>query len=126
MAALAAEWAPRWGAGDFVRLVGELGAGKTTFVRGLVHALGVQGEVRSPTFNLIQTFQTEPPIVHVDLYRVRSGLGLGLEDLLDDHLVLVEWAEHGADLWEGLPTWELRIEPADEGRKVSLNPPQGP
>src|SRR4051812_21064266 len=63
--------------GDVVFLYGELGAGKTTLVRGFIDALGYEQPVRSPTFNLIHLFPTDPPVMHVDLYRVASHAGLG-------------------------------------------------
>lgn len=80
-----------------IRLFGPLGAGKTTFARGVLSGLGYAGEVRSPTFNLIHEYpDTEPPVCHADLYRL-SGPGqvrdLGLSEYFDTHLVLVEWAE---------------------------------
>jgi tRNA threonylcarbamoyladenosine biosynthesis protein TsaE len=109
-------------AGDTVFLYGELGAGKTTLVRGYLEALGHRGPVRSPTFNLVQIFPTEPPVVHVDLYRVKSHEGLGLEDNLDDHVTFVEWADRAAGLIEQDQAWIIKIEFAAEGRVVIVVP----
>ncbi len=83
-------------AGDIVALDGELGAGKTTFARGLGEALGVRGSVTSPTFVLARTHPRasgEPPLVHVDAYRL--GSAAELDDLDIDaaaSIVVVEWA----------------------------------
>lgn len=123
MRALGAGLAPRLKVGELVLLEGELGAGKTTLVRGLLSALGVFAGVRSPTFNLIQVYATEPPVLHADLYRLKSGLGIGIEDYLDDHLCLIEWPERGVDLLEGLPAWRIQIEFDGDGRIVHVTPP---
>lgn len=83
-------------AGDVVALNGELGAGKTTFTRGLGEALGVRGTVTSPTFVLARTHPRPaggPPLVHVDAYRI--GHPAELDDLdidFDGSIVVVEWA----------------------------------
>lgn len=79
--------------GDLVRLEGPLGAGKTTLVRGLLAELGWTGPVRSPTFNLLHVYPTDPPVVHADLYRVASAEGTGLEDYAETHVLLVEWSD---------------------------------
>jgi len=66
--------------------------------------------VRSPTFNLMQTFDTEPPVLHVDLYRVASHAGLGIEDYLETHVCLIEWADRVRDrLPAGTVEIHLRI-----------------
>lgn len=98
-------------AGDLVLLNGELGAGKTTFTRGLGEALGVRGAVTSPTFVLARTHPADPtPLVHVDAYRL--GSAMELDDLDIDYagsIVVVEW---GAGLLDGVAeSWlELDIE----------------
>ena len=84
--------------GDVVGLTGELGAGKTTLVRGLLRELGYEGEVRSPTFNLVQEFATVPPVCHADLYRLENAAqvaDLGLRDYSGSYVTLVEWPERG-------------------------------
>jgi len=82
-----------------VLMRGQLGAGKTTFVRSLVQALpGSAGaEVSSPSFNIVNLYPTTPPVGHFDLYRTEGqGFGSDLEEILfaPDHFCIVEWAEH--------------------------------
>ena len=95
-AALASQLRP----GDVVAMTGDLGAGKTTLVRGLLHALGHEGEVPSPSFALVQPYEDlDPRVWHVDLYRVEdvSEIGeLGL-DSAADAVLLVEWPERAGE-----------------------------
>jgi tRNA threonylcarbamoyladenosine biosynthesis protein TsaE len=83
--------------GTFVLLHGDLGAGKTAFVRGLAAGLGGSpDDVSSPTFVLIQHYKGRTPLVHVDLYRLDSAAAvddLGLEELASGAVVAIEWAE---------------------------------
>lgn len=93
--ALAAELATRLQAGDVVLVEGELGAGKTTFVRGACRALGVEGLVTSPTFTIGQRYPGRVPVAHLDLYRV-ADLDEEDPDLLSDYIgpdriAFVEW-----------------------------------
>ena len=102
--ALGAAMAEVLRAGDLVVLTGELGAGKTTFVRGALRGLGVQGPVTSPTFVVGHLHDgRDGPLAHLDLYRLA---GMGGEDpgLLDpffaeDTIAFVEWPEHAEDAW---------------------------
>jgi len=119
----AASLAPKFKSGDIVLLTGPLGAGKTTWVRGLVAALGYGKAVRSPTFNLIQTFDTVPPIMHADLYRVRGYEGIGLEDYLDTHLCLIEWPDRAEGMVDPEACWRLTIGFEGLGRKAVLHAP---
>ena len=83
--ALAAELAAGLSPGDVVLVEGELGAGKTTFVRGACRALGVEGVVTSPTFTIGQRYPAAVPVSHLDLYRV-ADMGEEDPDLLDEYL----------------------------------------
>ncbi len=119
----AASLAGGFQAGDVVLLEGPLGAGKTTWVRGLIGALGYLGAVRSPTFNLIQTFDTSPAVMHADLYRVKSYQGIGLEDYLESHLCLIEWPDRADGLINPNECWKLEINFEANGRRAKLTPP---
>ena len=102
--AAGAELAASLEPGDIVLVSGELGAGKTTFVRGACRALGVTDPVQSPTFTIGRRYRGRVPVSHLDLYRLGD---LGDEDpgLLDDYLtkdaiVFVEWPGRAGDDWE--------------------------
>lgn len=88
-------------AGDWVALVGELGAGKTTLVSGIVEGIHPGQKGRSPTYVLVEIYGASPAVVHADLYRLRSAgevETLGLADLAEeDSVVLVEWADRAPD-----------------------------
>jgi tRNA threonylcarbamoyladenosine biosynthesis protein TsaE len=100
-------------AGDLLILTGPLGAGKTTFTRGLAEGLGVRGPVQSPTFVIARTHPSlvgRAPLVHVDAYRLGSAAELDDLDLdLDRSVVVIEWgrgmAEELADSW-----WDIELE----------------
>lgn len=82
--------------GDLVLLKGELGAGKTTFVRGIARGTGSAALVASPTFQLVRIYPGQLQLAHVDLYRLEKAgelSDLGLEELLDSGAVVVEWGE---------------------------------
>ena len=85
--------------GDAVLISGELGTGKTTLVRAILRRLGVEGHVPSPTFTLMQAYETPALFIsHFDLYRLKSEKEmreLGLEDALDAGAALIEWPERG-------------------------------
>jgi tRNA threonylcarbamoyladenosine biosynthesis protein TsaE len=98
--ALAARLAERLSPGDVVTISGELGAGKTTFVRGAARALGVRGPVSSPTFTIGHRYEAPTPVAHLDLYRI-AGLDPeewgDLEPYFDGTVAFVEWPEHGGN-----------------------------
>ena len=105
--------------GDVVLLSGPLGAGKTTLVKALVAALGGTEEVTSPTFTLLRTYPTAPPVAHVDCWRLEQlheVLDLGLEEHLDEGgVALVEWGEAAAPRFgEGALTVTLDLPEPDE------------
>src|SRR4051812_45751520 len=80
--------------GDAIALWGDLGSGKTTLARAILRALGVMEDVPSPTFTLVQSYDTHPPVAHYDLYRLKNSreiAELGFEDALADGAALVEW-----------------------------------
>ena len=82
--------------GDVVLLIGELGAGKTTFVRGVAKGTGSHAPVASPTFQLVRIYPGRVQLAHVDLYRVENSAelrDLGLEELAGQGAVVVEWGE---------------------------------
>lgn len=85
--------------GDVVLLIGDMGAGKTTFVKGLGAALGVTEPITSPTFVLLHTYQGRMPLHHADLYRLDQldeVVDLGIAELLEEGgIALVEWADRG-------------------------------
>jgi tRNA threonylcarbamoyladenosine biosynthesis protein TsaE len=83
-------------AGDIVLLTGELGAGKTTFVRGVARGTGSTAPVASPTFQLVRVYPGRVQLAHVDLYRIENPAelaGLGLEELADNGAVVIEWGD---------------------------------
>jgi tRNA threonylcarbamoyladenosine biosynthesis protein TsaE len=83
-------------AGDMVLLTGELGAGKTTFVRGVARGTASVAPVASPTFQLVRVYPGRVQLAHIDLYRIErpSELAdLGLDELLDQGAVVVEWGD---------------------------------
>jgi len=114
--------------GDIVALSGELGAGKTTLARAILTGLGVAETVPSPTFTLVQAYQTEKlTISHFDLYRLKDPREmdeLGLEEALETGAALIEWPERAGERLAGDRLMvELSIH--DDGRRAALSGPEG-
>lgn len=111
-------------AGDLVYLSGELGAGKTTFTRGVARGLAYTGRVNSPTFTIMNVYQAVLPIYHFDFYRLseRDLIELGLEDYLGrEGICVVEWPQAGEQVLPGSAVWvniELEDSDYDHPRKV--------
>ena len=104
--------------GDVVAVAGELGSGKTTFVRGACRALGVTGHVTSPTFTIGHRYHGRVPVSHLDLYRFAnlSHAEWGdLEPYFDDAVAFVEWPEAGAGV---LPAPRVRVTLRHSGRDL--------
>ena len=111
--ALGAEIAADLRPGDVVLVEGELGAGKTTFVRGASRALGVTTVVSSPTFTIGQRYPAPVPVAHVDLFRI-ADLGAEDPDLLEEYLrpdaiAFVEWPQGAEDAVAALSRIAVRV-----------------
>lgn len=121
---LAAQLAEDLEPGDLVTLTGPLGAGKTTFVRGLLRGMGFAGRVRSPTFTLIQGYPTDPPVHHADLYRLSHPdelVALGFGDIREEGGVLVvEWADRVPGVAEQATVTISITPPGDDSDRRSI------
>lgn len=120
---LGARIAASLGVGDAVALEGDLGSGKTTLARAILRALGVTEAVPSPTFTLVQTYETPKLRVrHYDLYRIENIADmdeLALDEALDEGAALIEWPEHaGSRLPENALHVALTLD--DEGRRARI------
>jgi tRNA threonylcarbamoyladenosine biosynthesis protein TsaE len=122
--ALGGQLAATLSPGDVVLVEGELGAGKTTFVRGACRALGVTAVVTSPTFTIAHLYEAPVPVAHVDLFRV-GDLGAEVPDLLADYLgpdtiAFIEWPDSaGAAAAAGARiAWRVRLEHAGGDRRT--------
>jgi tRNA threonylcarbamoyladenosine biosynthesis protein TsaE len=123
-ARIAAALAP----GDVVALSGELGAGKTALARAILRGRGVQGHVPSPTFTLVQAYETPDLTVHhFDLYRIERASELselGLDDAVEGGAVLIEWPERGMPASLTADALKIILEPTGETiRELKISGP---
>ncbi|HTN16020.1 MAG TPA: tRNA (adenosine(37)-N6)-threonylcarbamoyltransferase complex ATPase subunit type 1 TsaE [Sphingomonadaceae bacterium] len=124
MEALGARIAGHLRPGDVVALSGGLGAGKTTLARGIIAALGHEGEVPSPSFTIIETYDPPSvrlPLVHADFYRLarpEEAEELGLDDYREGAAMIAEWPDHAGGFAHEPACLSIALEIADEGRKA--------
>jgi len=120
--ALGARVAQKLRAGDVVALHGDLGAGKTTLARAIIKACGYEGEVPSPTFTIIETYDppiVRLPLVHADFYRLENPQEveeIGLDDYRVGAVLLAEWPENAGGFAEEPGCLSVYLNVADEGR----------
>src|SRR3954468_19139083 len=108
--------------GVAIALWGDLGSGKTTLARAILRALGVSEDVPSPTFTLVQSYDTQPPVAHYDLYRLKQAREmeeLGFEDALMEGAVLVEWPDRAPEVLP-LDALHVRLGVTDGRRTARL------
>jgi tRNA threonylcarbamoyladenosine biosynthesis protein TsaE len=123
-AAFGARIAQMLRAGDVVALSGELGAGKTTLARGIIAALGHEGEVPSPSFAILETYDppgVRLPVVHADFYRLAdpSELAeLGLDELRQGAALIAEWPEQAGGFEDEPGCLSVALEAAENGRRA--------
>lgn len=122
MQALGESFSKKLSGGMTLHLSGELGAGKTTFVRGVLRGLGYSGAVKSPTFTLVESYNlNSKPVYHMDFYRVDDPQELeliGIRDYLDgERLCLIEWPARAGTLLPE-PDVNIQIKDQEPGRKV--------
>lgn len=108
-----------------IYLIGQIGAGKTTFARGFIQSLGFAGPVKSPTFTLVETYLTDSCVInHFDLFRLDSVEELehiGLDDYLNSRsILLIEWPEVGSNVLP-LPDLKIQIDIKGDSRQISLS-----
>ncbi len=127
--AVAAELARRLRPGDIVLVSGDLGAGKTTFVRGACRALGVTGAVTSPSFTIARRYDGAVPVSHLDLYRLGAlddeDPALLADELGPDRVAFVEWPEVGSPAGLDPERVAARVRLEHRGgdhRRVSIEP----
>lgn len=114
--------------GDVVALEGGLGAGKTTLARAIIGALGHHGEVPSPTFTIVETYDPPAvrlPLVHADFYRLKSPSEadeIGLDDYREGRALIAEWAGHAGGFAHEPACLLISLETAGIGRRAIVEP----
>jgi tRNA threonylcarbamoyladenosine biosynthesis protein TsaE len=115
--------------GDVVALSGGLGAGKTTLARAIIAALGHEGEVPSPTFTIVETYENlRVPVVHADFYRLErpaEAEELGLDDYREGTALIAEWPEHAGGFMTEPGCLAIALEIAGTGRTAIVEPGKG-
>lgn len=118
--------ADRLRAGDIVALSGGLGAGKTTLARAIIAALGHQGEVPSPTFTIVETYDhLRVPLVHADFYRLEhpsEAQEIGLDDYREGAALLAEWPDHAGGFDHEPTCLSIALETVGDGRQAIVKP----
>jgi len=114
--------------GDVLALAGELGAGKTRFVKGLAKGMGIDPEdVTSPTFTLMNIYPGRPSLVHIDFYRLasaRESESTGIEEYWGgDSVCVVEWADRLPDIVPERAAWLRFIVTGPEARRIEISFP---
>ena len=126
MTEFGARIAQRLRPGDVVALSGGLGAGKTTLARAVIEALGHQGEVPSPTFTILETYDAlEPPLIHADFYRLGHQAEvkeLGLDDYREGAVLLAEWPENAGGFAHEPQCLKIALETRGQGRVAIVEP----
>ncbi|GGD94646.1 hypothetical protein GCM10011515_13090 [Tsuneonella deserti] len=126
MEAFGSRIASRLRAGDVVALTGGLGAGKTTLARAIIAALGHVGEVPSPTFTIVETYdELAPPLVHADFYRLETAAEadeLGLEDYRAGAAMIAEWPANAGGFADEPGCLSITLETAGKGRAAIVEP----
>ena len=122
--ALGEKLAPRFRPGDVVALYGDLGAGKTAFVRGMARGLKSPNRVTSPTFTIVNEYEGEISLFHFDMYRLGGPdelFGIGWDDYLArGGICVVEWSENVLDAFDGTEIKVTIEKLSDTDRKISV------
>ncbi len=112
--------------GDVVALEGSLGAGKTTLARAILSALGYDGEVPSPTFTIVETYDAPPlrlPVVHADFYRLNhpdEAQEIGLDEYREGAALIAEWPDHAGGFGHEAACLSILLETQEEGRIATV------
>lgn len=128
--ALGEKFAQQLRGGDIVALYGDLGAGKTAFVRGAARGLGSHSRVTSPTFTIVNEYDGRIPLFHFDMYRLGGAdelFGIGWDDYLArGGVCIVEWSENVREAFDGTE-YTISIEKRSETeRQICIAPPEIP